>query len=286
MPYLEYQKKISFENISFPFSYFDIDHAHKDYSSSPHWHDEYELIRVKKGKLGITVNNSFFQLKKGDAVIISNGFLHSLTPDECCYECVIFDLEHYLRNHPDTQGEIKSFLNQQKRIKPTFTTDEREFQDIFNIIFLSLQDKQPGYTLITEGALWQLLGLVIKKKAYFVLSETNMTYTKKIKELKTVLNYIAVNYHNDITLNDLAGCIHMNPNYFCKFFKELMQKSPIEYLNSYRIEKSCEMLCVSNNTVLNTALDCGFNDVNYFIKVFKRYKGTTPLQYAKSNVNR
>ena len=286
MSYLEYRRNVSFENSNFPFSYFNVDPTHNDYSTEPHWHDEYELIRVKRGCLDITINNSSFRLKKGDAIIINNGFIHTLSLKECYYECVIFDLEYYLRNYSDTNGEIKSFLNQQKRFKPFYPSDKKDFQDIFNILFLALKEKHSGYTLIAEGAIWQLLGLILKKRSYYVLSETNMSYTKKNKELKTVLNYIAVNYHNDLTLNDLAGCIHMNPNYFCKFFKELMQKSPIEYLNSYRIEKSCEMLCVSNNTVLNTALDCGFNDVNYFIKVFKRYKGTTPLQYAKNNVNR
>lgn len=285
MSYLEFKRKIYFDNPSFPFLYFNIDPTQTNYSSAPHWHDEYELIRVKKGKLSLVVNNTSFLLKKGDAIIISNGFMHSISPDECHYECVVFDLEYYIKNHPDTQGELKSILNQQKRIKPFYNADEKEFHDIFNLIFLSLNERSSGYCMITEGALWQFLGLVLKKKHYFVLSETNLTYSKKIKELKTVLNYIAVNYHNDITLNDLADCIHMNPNYFCKFFKELTQKTPVEYLNSYRIEKACEMLCVSNNTVLNTALDCGFNDVNYFIKVFKRYKGTTPLQYAKKIVN-
>ena len=96
-----------------------------------------------------------------------------------------------------------------------------------------------------------------------------------------MLNYIALHYTEPLSLGELAGCAHMNPNYFCRFFREMTRKSPIEYLNYYRVECACEKLCMTNDSILSIALDCGFNDVNYFIKVFKKYKGTTPLQYLK-----
>ena len=115
-----------------------------------------------------------------------------------------------------------------------------------------------------------------------ILSETNLTYSKKIKELKTVLNYIAVNYHNDITLNDLADCIHMNPNYFCKFFKELTQKTPVEYLNSYRIGIAMRLLEQSTYSVTEIGYMVGFENPKNFRRIFKKYVNMIPSDYRIS----
>lgn len=125
----------------------------------------------------------------------------------------------------------------------------------------------------------------MRENKFIEVSQQKIFRNKKSYELKTVLNYIALHYSDHISLNDLADCVHMNPNYFCRFFKTMTQKSPTAYLNYYRIECACEKLCTGNDSVLNIALDCGFSDANYFIKVFKKLKGCTPLQYVNKNAS-
>ena len=71
----------------------------------------------------------------------------------------------------------------------------------------------------------------------------------------------------------------MNPNYFCRMFKEIIQTTPIEYLLQYRIEQAAMRLTAANISVTEAAMACGFNDYSYFIRVFKRVKGVTPKQY-------
>ena len=58
--------------------------------------------------------------------------------------------------------------------------------------------------------------------------------------------------------------------------------SPIDYLNSYRIERSCYQLLTTNLSVTEIAFENGFNDLSYFIKTFRKYKGTTPKKYMKT----
>ena len=67
-----------------------------------------------------------------------------------------------------------------------------------------------------------------------------------------------------------------------RFFKELVGKTPIDYLNFYRIERACEMLISGEKNITETAFECGFNDISYFIKTFKKYKGIPPKQYISS----
>ena len=71
----------------------------------------------------------------------------------------------------------------------------------------------------------------------------------------------------------------MNAKYFCRYFREMTHRTPIDYLNYYRIEQACFQLATSNSAVADIGMSCGFNDVSYFIKTFRKYKGMTPKKY-------
>ena len=73
----------------------------------------------------------------------------------------------------------------------------------------------------------------------------------------------------------------MNPKYFCRFFRQITLRTPIDYLNYYRIECAREQLAATDASITEVALGCGFNDISYFTKTFKKYMGLTPRQYMK-----
>ena len=281
MQYLEYKEKLTHGSKDFPFALYYVSPSHPRYMMQPHWHDECELIRIVQGELILMINQTEFHLETGDIVFISSGFLHSGIPHRCHYECIVFDMDYYIKNQPSAKTVLEPILTQQIFIQPYFSKADEELKEIFNSFYDGLRRRDEGGKLITEGALYQFLGQVIRKKLYSATPDRSFSHSKKSKEIKRVLNYIALHYTEKITLKDMADCVHMNSNYFCKFFKEMTHKSPMEYLNFYRIESACEILCISNDSILDVALKCGFNDVNYFIKVFKKLKGTTPLQYLK-----
>ena len=97
--------------------------------------------------------------------------------------------------------------------------------------------------------------------------------------MKNVLTYIRNNYGEPITLDELAAVAGMSPRYFCRAFAALTGRTPIAYLNYYRIECACERLTLTDKSVTEIAFSCGFNDMSYFSRVFKQLKGTTPTAY-------
>lgn len=283
MRYLEYKETLQRGSVGFPFAYYHITPSHPRYTMPPHWHDECELIRIQEGTFTLMVNREIFSLHAGDTAFINSGFLHSGIPEDCRYECIVFDLDYYLKNHQYAPENLSTLLSQQKLIRTFFPASMTEFQEIFRTMVHALSRHQTGYTLMTEGALYHFLGLLLRRDYLVENPGRAATHSKKFRECKTILNYIALHYTEPITLKEMAECVHMNPNYFCRFFREMTHQSPIAYLNYYRIECACEKLCMSNARVLDIALDCGFSDVNYFIKVFKKYKNMTPLQYLKQH---
>jgi len=78
-----------------------------------------------------------------------------------------------------------------------------------------------------------------------------------------------------------------NQQYFVRFFKENTGKTPVSYINSYRVYKACELFRTSDLSVLEVAYECGFENVGYFIRTFKKQMNMTPLKYKmniKNNV--
>lgn len=102
--------------------------------------------------------------------------------------------------------------------------------------------------------------------------------------MKAVLNLIAEKYNQQITLEDMADKAGMSPKYFCRVFKETTLRTPIEYLNAYRVDQACTMLRSSDESLLNISMACGFNDFSYFIKIFKKYKRMTPHKYRNFDI--
>jgi AraC-like DNA-binding protein len=102
---------------------------------------------------------------------------------------------------------------------------------------------------------------------------------QKAEQLKPALEYIEQHYGQHISLETLAKLTGFSPKYFCRYFRTIVHRSPIDYLNYYRIECAAQFLAAADMNVAEVAVHCGFSDSSAFIKQFRKYKGTTPRQY-------
>lgn len=97
--------------------------------------------------------------------------------------------------------------------------------------------------------------------------------------ISKAMKFIDSNYHNNISLNDVAESINMSYFYFSRLFKESTGKSFSDYLTEYRIDKSIELMKDDQLSIKQISYDIGYNDPNYFSKIFKKLKGITPTDY-------
>ena len=102
---------------------------------------------------------------------------------------------------------------------------------------------------------------------------------QKAEQLKPALEYIEQHYGQHISLDTLARLTGFSPKYFCRYFRTIVHRSPIDYLNYYRVECAAHFLASADMNVAEVAVHCGFSDSSAFIKQFRKYKGTTPRQY-------
>ncbi|NLW22946.1 MAG: helix-turn-helix transcriptional regulator [Tissierellia bacterium] len=106
----------------------------------------------------------------------------------------------------------------------------------------------------------------------------NKAYSPHIRK---TIDYMKVNYHKPLTLENIADCLGINKCYFCHLFKKEVGKNYSQFLNEIRIEKSKELLTDTDMSILDIALAVGYNNQSYYNMAFKKIVGITPLKYRK-----
>ena len=192
-------------------------------------------------------------------------------------------MEFFTRNLPICPPELGAIQMNELLLPERLAAGEEKFTRPLREAFEAMMrtETSGAARLLAVGDLCRFFALMLESGRCRHRAGISLQVKKKITQYKTILAFIEEHYAEKITLDDLAGCVCMNKNYFCKFFCDLTQRSPMEYLNYYRIETACGQLLRSDKTITEVALDCGFSDVSYFIKVFKKYKGVTPSQYEE-----
>lgn len=283
MRYLDYPERQTFGDKNLPCFFYAVDQTHPRYNMPFHWHPLFEIIHVYEGSFLLHLNERTFLLHAGDSALIQNGITHGGSPQsgaECRYECLLIDLNAIslfsssLREYEPTLADLFNNSILLHSYCPASQTELHE--PILRLLHLFRQPEQVDI-LGLIGNTYLLFSAILQNHAY---TETPLKqYGKKYEALKKVLSFIEEHYQEHLDLETLASCANLNPSYFCRYFKELTHRTPIDYLNYYRIEVACEQMVYSHRALTEIAYDCGFTDSSYFIKVFRHYKHMSPTQY-------
>lgn len=279
MQYVNYRESWQRGTVDFPFEYHHVSPSHPQYVMSLHWHVEFELIRVLKGSLQLSIDEQEYAVSAGSSILIPAGAVHAGTPFDCTYECIVFDMNMLMNKNDTCHKLIRKIIDRRVEPKYVYPSSYNDIHQTVWTLFDAIASKKEGYQLIVLGALYQMIGTVFAKQYYNPAPAQPPRNHKRIIQLKTALEYIESSYNKQLTLEEMSGSINMSPKYFCRFFQEMTHRTPIDYLNYYRIERACYQLLTTDQSITEVAYNSGFNDLSYFIKTFKKYKGTTPKKY-------
>ncbi|MCI9168868.1 MAG: AraC family transcriptional regulator [Dorea sp.] len=300
-PHLPTLKEICLHGTkSFPCAFYRTRCAGKGTLVKHHWHDEVEILYFSGGDFRLEINMEQFFIRSEALYFINPGELHSIFTenakssgeDAIVFSPDILNLDSY--DAAQTQL-IQPIQNGMLLFPRCLTPDHKAFapvRDTFLEAMRSFQTPPEGTPAQRNGAATDDLTsqLFIKSSLLRILAvlsgsrlflPTEKNHDKRVEEIKTVLTYIKENYKEKIYIQDLARQVNMNAQYFCRFFKKSIGRSPMEYINEYRLKQSLRLLKETDLPVTEVCLECGYNNLGNFLRSFKKYTGTTPLQYRK-----
>lgn len=295
---------LEYENYKENKKHYDSDFSYNTYLCSIpldfpcvplHWHNEIEIIYIKKGFAKICIDGEPYTIHEQNAAIILPGVLHSITQADnneqpLEYENIIFDINMMLPKQGDTMsyGFFTRILNQPLNFPAIIDEASPCHTAVLQCLdqIDSLRTTYPaGYYLGIKGWLYQLFFTLESN----ILSQTSAPaptpasrYSSLTRDkLKLITDFIEKQYSQKITIQKMAELCEFSQSHFMKFFKQHMGMSFIEYLNDYRLIQAAHLLKASDDDILSIALDCGFENASYFNRLFLRKYGVTPTCFRK-----
>jgi AraC family transcriptional regulator len=156
--------------------------------------------------------------------------------------------------------------------------------DQVNTIIQFLHKERPTAMLLEEK-LADLITLILQEQVKFNSSAQLIPTIKKstreeiVRRLLNSCDFIYSNFDRDISLDDLARVACLSRFHFLRLFKIAFQKTPHQFINDVRVQRSKELLKHTSIDVRTISCTVGFTSSSSFSRMFFQQTGVYPTQF-------
>lgn len=238
----------------------------------PHWHEHIELLYFITGGGEVMLDGTKHRVAAGDLAVVNSGVIHSfLSSSSVEYYCILIYPELFA---DITVGDI--FFS------PIVRAD-REVADCFGALSAEYATGGLGSDMMQKSLTYRLLAYLARHHASEGQDEgERQMHRLMLSRFNSVAQYVAAHYAEPITTRRLAEMCYLSEGHFCRFFKAATGKTPLSYVNEYRVDRAAKLLFETDTPVTEIALSVGFSDVNYFSRVFRAIRGVSPTAYRRA----
>jgi len=248
-----------------------------------HYHPEYEINLVFNTYGKRIIGDSIKTYKETDLVLVGSNTLHAWTSESAHNDARVITIQF-----------ARDFLNRRTLEFEVLLPIKKLLEDSqFGVIFKGKQlailkrkilklTKTTGFNGFLD--FHSLLNEMAINPYELLLSSPMLNNPNEVQNHSRILeacDYIMKNYRKKISIEDVAGLIHMSPSAFSHFFKKRTYRSFTDYLIDMRISNACRMLLETDLSIAHISEVTGFNNVSNFNKLFKMRKNMTPKDFRK-----
>ncbi|WP_373231118.1 helix-turn-helix domain-containing protein [Cohnella sp.] len=248
-----------------------------------HWHEHMEFMYFMSGTATIECGSTSIQPQVGDLIVVNSNELHYgiSTSSDLFYYVMIVDIS-LLHSYSVDAVETKFItpISQNRILFQNRISQDENITECIVSLIREMLDRELGYELSIKSHLYRLLSLLVRK---YVAAATDLDqYRLRLRDLERlapVFRHIDEYYPEKLTVQQLADQTGLSRFHFSRLFKQLTDKSLVEYINLIRINKSEELLRNTRMNISEIALATGFNDIYYFSRTFRKLKNVSPTQW-------
>lgn len=254
-----------------------------------HWHEELQFTLVTKGTIRIQVNGYDYPLETNEAIFINCGCLHMTTD-------ISEDGEYVSFNFPSKLLSFFSGSRMEQEFVLPYTTNlalpvtvlrpetgwQRDILDILGELKDAIRDHglfgREYFLSVKTVEIWYILIRELSKSAI----QLPDSFLSKQHRIQAMLTFIHANYGESITVADIAASANISPGECHRCFKSLLRTTPKDYLNTYRLSKSVELLRDPSLSITDIGNMTGYHFTSHFISCFKKKYGESPAKYRSN----
>ena len=266
-----------YEAIKYPSNedvFFNVLWHNRDYTA-PHWHNGLESLYLLEGSEDCYLGEEeCIRMKKGDFLVINSRVVHSVQCPRQCREMLI-QIPYPMMKRFIPQIDGLEFVCEK-------ITGKKQRMDTFLVesALSTLAElhpfQSPEETLEFYSQIYHLLAVLVKDFSVSVTSDKMEISEKYMERLGMITSYVKEHYMEEISLQEIARLVSLNPDYFTRFFKKYMGMTFLDYVNSVRMEHVVRDLQRTDLSVQKLLEIHGFTNYKLFMKMYKSRFESTP----------
>ncbi|WP_418425166.1 helix-turn-helix domain-containing protein [Blautia sp.] len=250
-----------------------------------HFHNYLEIGFCYEGQGRMLLGEEEVRFSGREFSVIPPNYPHTTDSDLGTisrWEYLFIDVEGFLRSFLDTPVKADKVI--QRIYSKALFLEENQSPSISAKILKIMNIMRDGEEFYLEEAKGILASLLVEIARLNRRSEEERVEEEKGKltnMITRVQDFVSYHYMEDIKVKDLAQSCHISETHFRRVFTSYMKMSPLEYINTVRINTACELLETTDAPVADVAHKCGFTTNSTFNRNFKQLMGVTPLEWRK-----
>lgn len=249
-----------------------------------HWHKAVEIFYVEHGAVKYYTPHGEYVFPEGSGGMLNTNVLHMTKPvDNNTVQLLhIFD-SALVSGKSDSridQKYILPLISEGAEMIP-LTVGIHEQKVLLDKIreAFCLSEQAFGYEIKLREAMSDIWLDFLKISVTSETSKKQCIHTDTT--IKKMMVYVYDHYGEKITITDLSKAVYLSERECYRVFREQLHMTPVEYITEYRLQKACEQLINSSDTVADIACACGWESNSYFGRVFKERMKLTPVEYRQ-----
>lgn len=245
-----------------------------------HWHDELEGIYVLTGSMDFYLDDRKLTLSSGDFLLITSSAMHySKAHDEKDSLFLRLFIQPALFSASESLHPLLLPFLEDRESEFLLLRAEKNPENLKDLLLRmhKLLETRPaaGFPLECAGLVHILLA-----RLYPLIHQSDVIMGTHmgpdVEAQRRMIAYIRKNYPEKITLADIAEAGLMSRSKCCQLFKKYVNRTPMDFLNTYRLEMSLRLLKETERPISDISLSCGFTSQSYFTKLFTERYHMTP----------
>ena len=260
-----------------------------DYEDYPeHWHVGIEIIMPVEDTYRVGIGEQWYDLETGDIIIITSEVIHALQAPPRGERMILqFD--------PALLYNLKEMETLLFMMPPAIFLKQQENTELYQYLRERLNriiKEYDGNSTFREASIYAcLIEMYVGLGRFEVYSDEHkdkhQSDTKQQEYIEAVMSactYINQKYMENLTLEEVASVSGFSKFHFTRVFKQYMNMTFYEYLNSKRVKRAEELLYNKEMSITDVAMNSGFSSLSAFNRTFKALKHCSPSDFRKKRL--
>jgi AraC-like DNA-binding protein len=246
-----------------------------------HFHPEYELTLVTKGKGKRFVGDHVENFQSPDLVLIGPNLPHcwpDLDTSSGFALQFVLDSNHPLGQLHEMRALETMLQDSNFGIRFAGPVVERIEHSMRALASLPMLERLAEFI----GVLAELAA--VPRHEQIRLSDSNLMLGHQGNHAPVIsraVSFLLSNLEKEIGINDLLKVTHMSKPTFSRHFKSHTGRSLTSFLNEVRIVNAKRLLAETNDSITDIAYSSGFRNLSHFNVQFRRSSNKSPRDFRK-----